>query len=112
MSSYSPGGLPWEPTIYNVTMTVANTEYSQQLPVKTMKILMHTRDESIWRLAFETGHVAGSVAPFLTVLANTRYYSYEVNLRPTLTAWDGTLYFATANAGRIVEVSYWMSAVV
>jgi len=108
VSSYSPGGLPWEPTIYNVTMTLANTEYNQQLPVKTMKILMHTRDESIWRLAFETGRVAASVAPFFTILANSRYYEDDVNLRPSNAAWDGTVYFACPNAGTVMEILVWV----
>jgi len=93
-------------------MTLANTEYEVQLPVETRRFMIHTRDESIFRLAFDTGRVAGSVPPFLTVLANTRYYSYDVNLRPNIAAWDGTLYFASPNAGRIIEVSYWLSEVV
>ena len=112
MSDITPDALPYEPYLATATMVLADTEYDIQLPEGTRRFMVHTRDESEFRLAFETGRVAGPVNPYLTVLANTRYYSYEVNLRVTNAAWDGTLYFASSSAGKIIEVHYWLTEVV
>ena len=65
-SRSSAGSTSVEPTIYNVTMTNLDTEYSQQLSQYTKKYLIHTRDESTFRLAFVTGIVAVPGSPFLT----------------------------------------------
>ena len=94
------------PTIYNVTMTVANTEYSQALPLHTKKYLIHTRDESLFRLAFVTGKVAGSTAPFFTVLASSRYYEDMINNEYPAASLL-TLYFASPDAGKIIEIIAW-----
>ena len=85
-------------------MTVADTEYSQELPEQCLNFIIHTRDESLFRLAFETGKVAGPVAPYFTVLGGSRYYEPEV-----FTDSDSviTLYFASPSAGKIVEIIAW-----
>ena len=106
--AYSPDAFPSDPAIANVTMVAANTEYNVQMPRTVKKFVIHTRDESIFRLAFDTGRVAGSVPPFLTILAGKVYYEDFINLRVADVDWDGTLYFASPNAGRIVEVLYWV----
>ena len=106
--AYSPDAFPSSPAIANVTMVLANTEYSVQMPRIVKKFLIHTRDESIFRLAFVTGLVAAPVEPYLTILAGKVYYEDHVNLRVATADWDGTLYFASPNAGRIVEVLYWV----
>lgn len=93
--------LPIVPFIYNVTMTNADTEYSQALPQGTKKFLVHTRDESAFRLAFVTGKVATPTAPYLTILANTSYYEDHVKLV------GNTLYFASPDAGKIIEIVCW-----
>ena len=95
------------PKIFNLTLTAANTEYNIELPENTRKFLAHTRDESIFRLAFESGKVAGSVAPFFTVLANCRYWEdliQAIDVKEKAI----TLYFAGPNAGRIIELIAWV----
>jgi hypothetical protein len=88
------------PVVYNVTMTNADTEYSQALPANTKKFLIHTRDESSFRFAFVTGKVATPTAPWLTILAGSRYFEDMVYT-------SATLYFASAVAGKIIEVVAW-----
>lgn len=89
------------PAIYNMTMTNANTEYSQALPANTRKFTIHTRDETAFRLAFVTGKVATPTAPYLTIPANKVYYEDFVNLT------SKTLYFASGSAGKIIEIVAW-----
>jgi hypothetical protein len=87
------------PAIFNVTMTNANTEYLQAIGT-AKKFLIHTRDESIFRLAFVTGKVAAPTEPYFTILANEAYY--EDNINQSL-----TLYFASPSAGKIIEIIVW-----
>ena len=88
------------PAIYNVTMTSADTEYSQALPTNTKKFLIHTRDGTTFRLAFVTGKVAMPTAPYFTVLANDIYYEDDIKATPTL-------YFGCASAGKVIEIIAW-----
>lgn len=87
-------------------MTLADTEYSQVLPENCKGFIIHTRDETVFRLAYEAGHVAVPTAPYFTVPAGKAYgegdifiYTYGGNLL--------TLYFASTNAGKIIEITYW-----
>jgi len=89
-----------QPQIYNVTMTNADEEYIQGLPVNCKKFLIHTRDESPFRLAFETGKVAAPTEPYFTVLENQVYY--EDNLKVLI-----NLYFASSSAGKVIEIIAW-----
>ena len=101
--SYLPGTRPRTPYIYNKTMTSADTEYSQALPRGALTFLIHTRDETIFRLSFETGKVATPTAPYLTILANSGYSEFEiVNEDESL-----TIYFASPSAGKVVELLVW-----
>lgn len=104
----SAGSLSVNPTIYNVTMTVADTEYSHQLAYSVKKFLIHTRDESEFRLAFVSGYVATPVEPYLTVKSGSRYYEENVFLRVQTADWDGTLYFASSSAAKVIEVVEWV----
>jgi len=88
------------PVIYNVTMTSANTEYSQALPANTKKFLVHTRDGTAFRLAFVTGKVAAPTEPYFTI-DGVPYWEDHIN--PALL----TLYFACASAGKVVEIIAW-----
>jgi hypothetical protein len=94
----------WRPRIYNVTMTLADTEYSQELPIDTLKVLVHTRDESTFRIAWEAGRVATPTVPYFTVLSNSRYFEDDINLRATA---HRTIYFASDDAGKVVEIIAW-----
>jgi hypothetical protein len=90
------------PFIFNVTMTLANTEYSQQLPLETKKFLMKVRTEdSTFRVAWVPGLVAGSVSPFLTVLDGGIYSEDAVTLTNTI------VYFACEDPGKVMEIVAW-----
>jgi len=87
------------PTLYSKTMTLADTEYEQGLGV-CKGYSIHTRDDTAFRLAFETGKVAVPAEPYKTVPANTEEYKDGINAAITL-------YFACAGAGKIAEIERW-----
>jgi hypothetical protein len=89
-------------TEYNITLTNANTEYSQALPANTKKVEFWSRNGYAVRYSFVTGKVATPTAPYLTVKANGFYESPGMgNLS------SKTIYFATASAGDIIEMCVW-----
>ena len=105
--SYPTGSRKRFPIIFNVTMTNADTEYSQGLPYNCLAFLVHTRDESAFRLAYETGYVATPTEPYLSVLSGSRYFEEYTNLY----VYGGlglTLYFASASAGKVIEIVAWV----
>ena len=81
---------------------------NQQLSKYTKKFLIHTRDESAFRLAFVTGKVATPTAPWFTVLSGARYFEDGVDIYIADADWDGTLYFASGSAGKIIEIIEWV----
>jgi len=90
------------PTIYNVVMTLANTEYSQALPAGTKKFMLQMREnDAAYRIAFVTGKVAASTEPFYTVQAAREYYEDKLKLAAT------TIYFACGAAGKNIEITSW-----
>ena len=89
-------------TEYNITLTLANTEYSQALPANTKKIEFWSRGKYAFRHAFTTGKVAGLVSPYFTAFANS---SYESPGMADLTS--KTIYFATDTAGDVIEMRVW-----
>jgi|GEM_PF-6306755 len=104
----SKGGIDMEamehkatnPVIYNVTMAVANREYSQALPANTKRYTIQTRDQTAFRLAFATGFVATPTEPYLTV---TTQPHEEENIKPS----QLTLYFACGVIGKVTEIVVW-----
>ncbi|MBU1449201.1 hypothetical protein KKF45_05145 [Patescibacteria group bacterium] len=89
------------PAIYNVTMTLADTEYSQALPSACKKFLIQVRDGTAFRLAFVTGKVATLTEPYLTIAANCIYN--EDLIGPIAL----TLYFGCDVASKVVEIVAW-----
>jgi len=89
------------PTVYNVTLTAADTEYSQALPSSTRELRFRCRTLYDVRYAFVTGKVATPTAPYVTLPAGMEYSS-DLN---DLTA--KSLYFATEEAGVVVEIEVW-----
>lgn len=90
------------PTLYNVTMTLADTEYSQALPANTK--ILEIREQSmgyVTRYAFVTGKVAIPTAPYRTLGAG------EVKTLDNLNLAAVTLYFACSTAGKILEIEAW-----
>ena len=88
-------------TVYNKTLTSADTEYSQLLPSSTREIRFRCRTNYDVRFAFITGKVATPTAPYLTLPAGCEYRSDENDLTAT------TLYLASAEAGVVVELEVW-----
>jgi len=90
-----------KPTIYNIHMTDANTEYSQTLPAGIEKFTIHCREGTEFRLAFEPGKVATPTEPYYTIPANTCYWEDHIK-PPSL-----TVYVACSQAGKTVEIITW-----
>ena len=89
-------------TIYNITMTSADTEYFQALPKNTKKVEFRCRGEYDIRYAFEAGKVKTPVSPYRTLK------SKEVKSEWNLTLSGQTLYVACADAGQVVELEVWV----
>lgn len=86
------------PTVYNITLTSADTEYSQALPTNTREFRFRCRTSYDVRFAWVTGKVAAPVAPYLTLPAGTDYFSDYNKLS------SKTIYFASSTAGVVVEM--------
>jgi len=100
------GSVARFPIIRNVTMTLADTEYSTTLPENTKGFIIHTRDETEFRVSYEAGHVATPTAPYFTVPATKAYGEGDISIY----TYGGallTLYFASAGAGKVIEIIYW-----
>jgi len=86
------------PTPYNVEMSDADKEYSQVLPDNLKQITFFVRDLTNFRYAWVTGKVEGPTAPYTEVLANGVVFLDKLK-------WPSkTLYFACANAGKIMQI--------
>ena len=88
-------------TVYNTTLTNANTEYSQLLPANTREFRFMCRTLFDVRYAFVTGKVATPTTPYLTLPAGMEYSSDNDNFTST------TLYFASGTSGVILELEVW-----
>jgi len=86
---------------YNVVLTNANTEYSQALPAKCRKVILRCRTADVCRYAWVTNKVAAPTAPYQTLKANAEYSIDGIEIT------SGTLYFASATAGVVVEIEVW-----
>jgi hypothetical protein len=86
------------PTVYNKTMTAANTEYSQALPANVKKFLIKCRTEYAIKVCF-TAEASGTT--YVTVGAGQSYWEDGIK------AASLTLYFQCATAGQAVEIIAW-----
>ena len=89
------------PTVYNISMTNANTEYSQSLPTGTKKFTLQCRGNYDIRFAFTSGKVATPTAPYATIKAGMNYYEDNLNLS------NKTIYVACGTAGQVAELIVW-----
>ena len=87
------------PQVSNVTLTVANTEYSQAVS-GAQKFTIQCRTNFAVRLAYVTGKVATPTEPYLTIKAGSVYWEDNISLA------GRTLYFASSEAGVIIEIIY------
>lgn len=95
----SPVSTAGTTTEYNVTLTNANTEYSQALPSGTKRFVMQCRTSYDVRWSWTTGKVATPTAPYNTMKAGTGYAEDNLSLS------SKTMYLASATAGVIVELT-------
>lgn len=89
------------PTEYNVTLTSADTQYSQALPANTKEFRFRCRTIFDVRYSFTTGKVATPTTPYFTLPAGSDYFSDKNDLS------SKTLYLASSEAGVIVELETW-----
>lgn len=89
------------PHIYNVTLTLANTEYNQALPAGTKKFTVQERGGNLFRMAFETGRVATPTEPYVTVGDDQTHWEDHVYLT------DVIVYLADPTGGRVIEIIAW-----
>lgn len=91
------------PAIYNVTLTLADTEYSQALPANCRFFEFQCLTEFDVRFAFETGKVAAPTAPYMTLKSGGYYFSPQINQEGS----PSTLYLASSEAGVVVQILAW-----
>ena len=91
-------GAATTPAEYNLTLTNADTQYSQVLPVNCKKVQIQCRSAKAVRFSFTTGKVATPTAPYMTLQARTPFSIEGVDLT------SKTLYFACSTAGVIMEI--------
>jgi hypothetical protein len=89
------------PAVSNVAITDANTEYPLALPEGCTRLRFQCRDGTDIRYAFETGKVAGSVSPYMTLKSGQVYDSARLFLN------KNTLYLAAGSGSKVVEVEAW-----
>ena len=85
-------------TVYNVTMTDANTEYSQALPANTKKFLIKCRGSYAINVCFTA---SGSGTLYVTVPSGTTYS--EDLIQPAALM----LYFQCGTAAQVAEIVAW-----
>ncbi|HEY5138200.1 MAG TPA: hypothetical protein VIJ25_02615 [Methylococcales bacterium] len=85
---------------YNLVLTNANTQYSLTLPAYTCNVTIQCRTAYDVRMSETTGLVAASTNPYWTIKSAGGYFDW--NLKANL-----TLYFASSQAGAVVEVACW-----
>ena len=85
-------------TIYNLTLTNADTEYSQALPASTKQFFIKLRSQSAsCRLAFISGQ-AGSGGTHIKIPANGYLSPAGLNFAAT------TLYIESPSSGKVAEI--------
>ena len=90
------------PTIYNKTLTLANTEYNVELPLGTVYAEIQARTAHDVRVAWVTGKVAASTAPYWTLKSGEFVLLKNVKLID-----NRTIYLASTDAATVVEITAW-----
>lgn len=90
-----------EPIIYNIELTLADTEYSQLMPLGTRRLELQSRTPHYVRFAFESGVVA-SGSPYSTLKPNQTLWEDDLDLNHM------SMYFASDSAGVVVELRIWL----
>lgn len=87
------------PTIFNISMPAANTEYAMTLPSRTVAFDLGIRtNDAILRFAFTSGRVAAPTAPWYQIPSGGSYYQQGLLLE------NVTLFVACPVAGMVAQV--------
>lgn len=87
-----------EPTIYNLAMPLANTEYSQPLSANTKKITLRMRMKGRAQIAFVSGQ---SATLFFTLEPGCVWCEENLDLE------GGIIYLQSNVAGQVAEILEW-----
>lgn len=101
----APSWAPTTPSILNVALTAADTEYSQALPNGTKRFAVSVMDgiaTDNLRFAYATGKVATPTAPYMKMPQNIEYVEENVNLDTV------TIYLASSAAGKTAQIICWL----
>lgn len=103
MISRLPGDNPLAssgtPVIYNLTLTSANTEYPQTMPIDVRKFAVRPRTSShVLKMSYTEGE---SGTNYITVDSSGFAWNDHIAVSGLV------LYFQSATAGAIVEIEAW-----
>lgn len=85
-------------TVYNVTVSLANTEQSITLSNNTKSFLIKVRGNSSLKLAFNSGE---SSTNYITISPGANYYAEGLN-------FSGDLFFQTTKPSQVIEILEWV----
>lgn len=92
------GASSSSPAIYNVTCTLADTEYSQSLTNGTNQFIIRARNTAKLQLAFSTGQTDTT---YVTIYPGSSFKTQNLNTN------NLTLYFEASKPNTIVEIIEW-----
>lgn len=92
---------PGKVAIYNLTLTSANTEYSQALPNNARKVMIKCRTSAAMKLSYTSGE---SGSNYLTIPADQTYWDDHINTVQTV-------YLQSTTAGVVAEIMVWTGIV-
>lgn len=87
------------PTIYNLTLTLANTEYSQALAANTKQITVRCRGTGKLQIAFSAGDTSLN---WITIPKGSNYSEQSLDLTGV------TLYVQSDTAAQVAEIIQWV----
>ncbi len=88
-----------EPTIYNLSMPLANTEYSLTFSNNTKKFLLRMRTPAVCKVAFASGE---TVTKYITVNPMNSYSEDGLDLVSI------TIYLSSSVSGQVAEILEWV----
>lgn len=103
MANLFSAGTPY---IYNVTLTAADTEYSQELPAGCKRFAVSVQGGQAttnFRVSFVSGKVATPTAPYLKFAGDMEYWESDINTNNPL-----AMYISSSSAGEIAQIVAWV----
>lgn len=92
--------FPGKPTIFNLTLTLADTEYSYTIPELSFKVMCKARTSVPLKMAYTSG---ASGTNYITIPSDQTYWDDNITT-------SVTFYFQCATAGTVVELLTWQGA--